>query len=52
MLLEIDTNALLIGLASANLALGLFRAIQDYRTFKQLKWLVDVLKREAAYERV
>ena len=52
MLLEIDSNIVIITLMCADLALGLWRCVQDYRTWKKLQWLVGVLEREAAYERM
>ena len=52
MLLEIDPNIVISRLMSASLAMGLWRCVQDYRTWKELEWLVAVLQREAAYERV
>jgi hypothetical protein len=52
MIFEIDSHHVIIGLMCGNMVLGLWRCVADWRMHKKLKWLVDVLQREAAYERV
>ncbi len=46
MILELDSNVLIITLMCADLAMGLWRCVQDYRTGKKLEWLVNVLRAE------